>query len=62
MSEVFTCECGRRTTNPYVIFGKKVCVVCAEDEAPDIVERRERRDLSRERMHTVPQSKYGRHE
>lgn len=59
MSEVFACECGRKTTNPYLISGKKMCVICAEDEAPDLVERVERRDIYRSRDHEVPQSKYG---
>lgn len=59
MSEVFLCGCGRKTTNPFVIHGKRMCVICAEDEAPDIVERRERKDVYQLRRRAVPQSKYG---
>jgi len=42
MSVVFTCECGRRTTEPFVIGQKKLCVICAEEFFPHVVESRER--------------------
>ena len=42
MSVVFTCECGRRTTEPFLIRDKRYCTICAEDLRPDIVDSRER--------------------
>ncbi len=47
MSRVFTCRCGRKTTEPYVIHGEQICVVCAEFEEPDVVTRRERANWRR---------------
>lgn len=59
MSQVFVCECGRKTTDPFVIRGKKLCVICAEDEMPDIVTRRERRNEYAYREHHVPTRRFG---
>ena len=42
MSVVFSCPCGRRTTDPFVIGGVRYCTICAEDIAPEIVASRER--------------------
>jgi hypothetical protein len=45
MSQVFECECGRKTTEPFIIKGRRYCTVCAEDIWPDVVESRERHNL-----------------
>jgi len=42
MSVVFTCECGRRTTEPYIIRNVKMCVICADEIRPEVVDSRER--------------------
>jgi hypothetical protein len=47
MSQVFTCQCGRKTTQPFLIKDTRYCVFCAEEIAPDIVDKREERDLRR---------------
>lgn len=47
MSAVFTCSCGRKTTEPFIISGERYCTVCAEDLRPDIVASRERHNLSK---------------
>jgi len=39
---IFKCDCGRRTTEPFLINGQKFCTVCAEDLAPKIVASRTR--------------------
>lgn len=59
MSFVFVCSCGRKTTEPFVIRGQQLCVICAEDEAPEIVTRREKTNLRRFRDPHVPTRKYG---
>jgi hypothetical protein len=45
MSQVFTCGCGRRTTEPFILRGEKFCTICADDIAPEIVTSRERHNL-----------------
>lgn len=62
MSQVFTCECGRKTTEPFVIRGVKMCVICAEDEAPEIVDRRAKDNYRRynDKHMDVDRSRYGR--
>jgi hypothetical protein len=47
MSVVFTCECGRKTTEPFIIGKVRYCTICAEDLRPDIVESRERHNRHR---------------
>jgi NAD-dependent SIR2 family protein deacetylase len=47
MSVVFTCTCGRRTTEPFIIGNQKYCTICAEQLRPDIVESRERHNRSK---------------
>lgn len=42
---VFVCECGRKTTEPFLINGERYCTVCAEDINPQLVMRRERSNL-----------------
>lgn len=42
MSVVFTCGCGRRTTEPFIIRDIRYCTICAEQINPEIVDRRER--------------------
>ena len=64
MSQVFTCRCGRKTTQPFVINGAPICVVCAEEEAPTEVDRRERREWRQyqaESYHTkaIPKNRFG---
>lgn len=59
MSQVFVCECGRRTTDPYIIRGKRMCVICAEDEAPSMVDARERMNTRKIREAYIPTRKYG---
>jgi len=59
MSQVFVCSCGRKTTEPFIIRGHSVCVICAEDEAPDIVTRREKTNLRKFRDPKVPTRRYG---
>lgn len=63
MSVVFKCECGRRTTDPFIIDGVKMCVICAEEADPRSVDNREKRNYRRytsEKMN-VSRSRYGRH-
>lgn len=62
MSLVFTCECGRKTTEPFVIRGEKMCVICAEDVAPMIVDQRERKNYRRynDKHMNMDRSRYGR--
>ena len=62
MSQVFTCGCGRKTTQPFIISGKRMCTICAEDEAPDIVSKRERKAVWDDRTHRIPMRKYGNRE
>lgn len=40
----WTCECGRLTNNPYFIRNQLLCVVCAEELDPRMVDRRVKRD------------------
>lgn len=47
MSVVFTCSCGRRTTEPFIIGITKYCTICAEQLRPDIVASRERYNRSK---------------
>ncbi len=63
MSVVFDCGCGRRTTEPFIINNEKMCVVCAEEIAPRLVERRAKYNYERYqvRQHDVDRSRYGRH-
>lgn len=44
MSRVFVCECGRKTTEPFLIRDVMYCTICAEDLRPDVVEGRERQN------------------
>lgn len=37
---IFSCDCGRKTTEPYLIKGMMYCVICAEDIAPGLVSQR----------------------
>ena len=61
MSQVFTCGCGRKTTQPFSVSGKLVCVVCAEDELPSAVDSREKFNKRRDRYENgkVPTGRYG---
>lgn len=36
------CACGRQTTDPFLINGVRMCVICAEDLKPEVVDSRER--------------------
>ena len=47
-SKVFYCPCGARTTDPYFIGDTVMCVLCAEEMDPKLVERKTR---SEERMY-----------
>lgn len=40
MAKVYTCDCGMKTTEPYLIAGRLLCTMCAEEENPHIVNRR----------------------
>ncbi len=62
MSVVFTCECGRRTTEPFIIKGAKMCVICADEIAPQIVDSRAKVNYRRyqEKHMDVDRSRYGR--
>ena len=40
MSEPFTCDCGVKTREPFMIDGRLMCTVCAEAIAPRIVSSR----------------------
>lgn len=40
---VFTCECGVRTREPFRVNGTTMCAVCAEHVAPGLVFSRARR-------------------
>lgn len=59
MSQVFVCSCGRKTTEPFMVHGRKICVICAEDENPEIVTKREKVNVRKFRDHHVPTRKYG---
>lgn len=60
MSQVFVCECGRKTTEPFVIRGVRMCVVCAEEEDPRIVDQREKKNYRSETHVRVDRSRFGR--
>jgi len=38
--EPFTCSCGIKTREPFIINGIKMCTVCAEQIAPRLVDSR----------------------
>jgi hypothetical protein len=59
MSQVFVCGCGRKTTAPFMIGIRKMCTVCADEERPDLVDKRERQDVWHNREHRIPMRKYG---
>lgn len=40
VSKVYTCSCGMRTTEPFLINGVLLCTLCAESEKPSLVNRR----------------------
>ena len=44
MKKPFTCECGIRTTAPFLINGQWMCTVCAQDAYPGMVTKRAMRD------------------
>jgi hypothetical protein len=48
-SKVFHCSCGARTTEPYMVKGIAMCILCAQEAAPNIVERRVRSEERRYR-------------
>lgn len=59
---VFTCDCGRKTTEPYLIKGLFYCTVCAEDIAPGLVSQRAKynwKAYTRDNRQ-VPSNPYGR--
>lgn len=62
MTKIFTCECKRQTTDPYLIRGVRMCVVCAEEIAPDLVDKRTRQNYRRYQAEhgDVERSRYGR--
>lgn len=62
MSVVFQCECGRRTTDPFIINGVKMCVICAEEADPRTVDIREKKNYRRYTTENmgVSKSRYGR--
>lgn len=61
MSVVFTCECGRKTTEPYIIGGVKMCVICAEDIDPKEVDKREKiNHRAYEKYQLADKTRYGR--
>lgn len=37
MSQPFTCACGVKTRQPFIVGHRKMCAVCAEYEAPGLV-------------------------
>lgn len=39
---IYKCDCGRRTTEPFLVNGQKYCTVCVEDLAPSLVSSRAR--------------------
>jgi hypothetical protein len=44
MKKPFTCECGTRTTAPFLINGRHMCTLCAEEFHPGVVSKRASRD------------------
>ena len=44
---VFTCGCGRKTTEPFFIKNVRYCVFCAEQIRPELVDRREKENKRR---------------
>lgn len=42
MAKVFTCSCGTKTTEPFMITGRLLCTLCAESENPHLVNKRTR--------------------
>lgn len=40
MAEPFTCSCGIRTREPFLVNGEKLCTICVEQLAPRLVSRR----------------------
>lgn len=47
MSKVFTCACGRRTTEPFLIGAEAYCTICAEQIDMRAVTQRERTEWQR---------------
>lgn len=58
MSRVFTCGCGRKTTDPFIVDGRQVCVICAEFEQPEVVTSRERTNWKRYQEETGYRVRY----
>jgi len=44
MARPFACSCGRLTREPYLVNGQLMCVLCAEQVAPHLVDARTVRD------------------
>jgi len=40
----FTCFCGTKTRNPYLVNGELMCVICADRVAPRLVSAKTARD------------------
>jgi hypothetical protein len=54
VNDVFMCECGVRTREPFKINAATMCAVCAERVAPGIVFSRARRWYEAERRERKP--------
>jgi hypothetical protein len=44
MKNVVTCGCGMRTTAPFMVDGRLLCTVCAEELYPRLVSQRAREE------------------
>lgn len=65
---VFVCRCGMKTTAPFLVGGRWMCTLCAEDEHPGLVNRRAREEFShlergeRRRYKKREERRWGRYE
>jgi len=57
--KVYRCEgCDTRTVDPFIVFGRVLCAMCADYEAPEIVSARERSNQRRFSDSKVPTSRF----
>lgn len=54
MNDVFQCDCGIRTREPFFVKGTKMCAVCAEQVAPALVMSKAHQWLEAGRRKPVP--------
>lgn len=51
MNDIFTCDCGLQTREPFKVGHRLMCAVCAEKEAPGLVYARAKTWVDHDRRH-----------